>query len=63
MKMIKVSDAVHKRLVKDKKHFTDAIGINFRFSDTIQEYQKILGNLEPEDVYKKGKNALRRLSK
>jgi len=46
MKMIKVSDAVHKQLMEDKKHFTKAIGYSFRFNDVINEYQKILRTLE-----------------
>ena len=46
MKIIKVSDSVHDQLKTDKKEFTDAIGYNFRFTDVINEYQKILRTLE-----------------
>jgi hypothetical protein len=42
MKIIKVSDEVHKRMVEDKKHFAKVIGIYFTFNDTIKEYHKIL---------------------
>ena len=46
MKIIKVSDQVHDQLKTDKKHFTKVIGYNFRFTDVLNEYQKILSTLE-----------------
>jgi len=46
MKIIKVSDSVHDRLKEDKEHFTKVIGYNFRFTDVISEYHKILNTLE-----------------
>ena len=46
MKIIKVSDAVHKQLVADKKMFTKDIGYNFRFTDVVNEYHKILRTLD-----------------
>ncbi len=46
MKMIKVSDATHKRLEADKAHFTKVIGINYTFDRTLGEYHKILDGLE-----------------
>ena len=46
MKIIKVSDSVHDQLKADKKEFTKVIGYNFRFTDVINEYQKILRTLE-----------------
>jgi len=46
MKIIKVSDSVHDQLKADKKEFTEVIGYNFRFTDVISEYQKILRNLK-----------------
>lgn len=45
MKIIKVSDAVHKRLIEDKKHFSKVIGIPYTFDRTITEYHKILNGL------------------
>ena len=46
MKLIKVSDAVHKQLVQDKKQFSKDVGMSFTFSWTINEYQKILRTFE-----------------
>jgi hypothetical protein len=52
MKIIKVSDAVHKRMIEDKKEFAKAIGISFTFNDVIKEYHTILYSTL-EDVRKK----------
>jgi hypothetical protein len=46
MKTIKVSDAVHKQLTKDREEFTKVIGYTFRYNDVINEYHKILRTLE-----------------
>ena len=46
MKIIKVSDEVHKRLVEDKNHFSKVIGYTFRFTDVINEYIKILDGIK-----------------
>lgn len=43
---IKVSKAVHARLVKDKNHFKKTIGINFTFNSTVNEYHKILDGIK-----------------
>lgn len=40
---IKITKAVHKILLEDKKHFTEVIGIPFSFSHVILEYKKIMG--------------------
>lgn len=50
MKLIKVSDAVHKQLVQDKKQFSKDIGAPFTFSWTINEYQKILRTFEDKQM-------------
>lgn len=42
MKIIKISDAVHKRLTEDKKHFSKTIGIPYTFDRTLAEYFKVL---------------------
>lgn len=49
MKIIKVSDAVHKRLIKDKKHFSDVMGVPYTFDRTICEYQKCLYEFKDGD--------------
>lgn len=45
MKIIKFTDSVHERIMKDKEHFTETIGYRFTLSDTVREYQKILDGL------------------
>ena len=49
MKIIKISDATHKRLERDKAHFSDVIGVPYTFDRTLQEYFKILNTLEYEE--------------
>jgi uncharacterized protein YutD len=39
MKIIKVSNEVHKKLVEDKKNYTKKEGMNYRFTDVIKKYQ------------------------
>lgn len=51
MKLIKISDEVHARLIKDKERFSTTIGYTFTLSHTIREYTKIL---DQNDESKKG---------
>lgn len=50
LKPIKISQAVHEQLVKDKEHFSEVIGIPFTLNSTINEYQKIVQASKKEDT-------------
>ena len=41
-KNIKVSESIYKRLVEDKKDFSEKIGLKFSFNATIKELYKII---------------------
>ena len=53
VKVIKVSDVVHKRLMEDRDHFSEVIGYKFTINTTLVEYQKILDGLKKSSKVKK----------